>query len=163
MRGLHPVWSLRHSTCRVLCPSQGFLPTSLTTLLHKPSFLTMEIKPDPSHVLLNLGLNTCCSLWLCTLVHGSFLPIHLHAEFGPLSLNSPWCPISHSPRTPRSLSYSGARFNTRLLKHSALPPTTPWNSDGSLLAFYFGGRVTWNPIPKEVFCEWQKCQCICHG
>lgn len=36
----------------------------------------------------------------CTLWDRSPLPIYLHAELGPLSLNSLWCFIPHSSKTP---------------------------------------------------------------
>lgn len=64
------------------CSCQHFLPSSLATLSHKPSSLTVETRPDPLHALLTLGLSTCSSLWLYTLGRGTPLPIHLHAKMG---------------------------------------------------------------------------------
>lgn len=145
VRGLH--LSLRYSTCRVLLPA---FPSPLTGhTLTQPSFLTMDVKLDPFHGLLTLGLYRCRPLWLNTLAQGSLLPTS--------SICRAWAFVSELPlvfhfplfQDPCSLSYLGARFNTRLLKHNALPPNTPWTRRWLSLSFLSWGWGHIKSHPKR--------------
>lgn len=139
--------SLRYFTCRVLLPA---FPSQLPGHTFSQAFLfhcgnqawssSRAADFGSFHMLFPLVVHF--GMWE-SLTHSST------CKDGPSSLNSLWCFIPHSSRTPRPLSYTGARFNTRSLKHRLflLPPLPPWTRDG-----FLWGRGRSHDIPLKRKC-----------